>query len=65
MSWTDLQTLGEMASYHYAGLVRSDGGWTLILENYDHEEMTFQAPTPEEAVELACDRLRIIAGLLP
>lgn len=69
---TELETRAAQLGYHYDGLVRVEHPfaeeanqvtWTIVLIDTAGEELTFQAPTIEGAIEIANDRMALLSGL--
>jgi hypothetical protein len=69
---TELETRAAQLGYHYDGLVRvehpfAEGEnqviWTIVLIDTVGDELTFQAPTIEGAIEVANDRMALLSGL--
>ena len=62
---TELETRAAQLGYHYDGLVRvgDPAIWTIVLIDTAGEELTFQAPTIEGAIEVANDRMALLSGL--
>lgn len=55
-----LQVLGDQAGWHFDALLRTQGGCVLVMVDTMGFEMEFKAATPEEAVQVACERLSSI-----
>ena len=69
---TELETRAAQLGYRYDGLVRVEHPfaeeanqvtWTIVLIDTAGEELTFQAPTIEGAIEIANDRMALLSGL--
>ena len=69
---TELETRAAQLGYRYDGLVRVEHPfaeeanqvtWTIVLIDTAGEELTFQAPTIEGAIEVATDRMALLSGL--
>jgi hypothetical protein len=69
---TELETRAAQLGYRYDGLVRVEHPfadqenqvtWTIVLIDTAGEELTFQAPTIEGAIEVANDRMALLSGL--
>jgi hypothetical protein len=60
-----LETQAAQLGYRYDGLIRVGvpALWTVVLVDTVGEELTFQAETIEDAVELATDRMALLSGL--
>lgn len=61
----ELETQAAQLGYRYDGLIRVGvpALWTVVLVDTVGEELTFQAETIEDAVELATDRMALLSGL--
>ena len=62
---TELETRAAQLGYHYDGLVRVGEPplWTVVLTDSAGSELTFQADSIENAIELATDRMALLSGL--
>jgi hypothetical protein len=65
-SLIDLETRAAQLGYYYDDLVRVGEPplWTVVLIDSAGSELTFQADTIENAIELAIDRMALLSGMV-